>query len=571
MNALPILASAKGGSVPILSLLIWIPIVGALVVMLLPSRRPDVARALATVLSVTVFGLACYLLVIFDPESGALQLRESADWIPSLGIGYRLGVDGFSLFMLALTAFLFPLMLIGSTHVTKRVKHYVAFLLLLEGVQMGVFAATDTFLFFVFWELTLIPVYFLIGYWGGEDRRRAATKFFLYTAAGSAFLLAAVVGAGALADGGVSFDYGALARTDYPMLAQQLLFWGFTIGFLFKVPVVPFHTWLPDAHTQAPTAGSADLAGVLLKLGAFGMLRYSIPLFPRAAVQAVPVLLTLAVIGIVFTALVAIRQRDAKRLIAYTSVSHLGFVVMGIFALTTTGVIGGVTLMLNHGITTAALFFLIGFFYDRRHTHAISAFGGLKKTMPVYAAIFLFMTFAAAGLPGLNGFVGEMLTLFGTFVVHRWWAVVAGVSVILAGIYMLWLYQRLFYGSEIKEENKGLKDLGAREIAVMVPMIVLVLLLGIYPKPVLDRIEPTAQRMIARVEVATRGTPQEYVQPAVTDEKRNEKRLRRLEEKGEIIAARREAEAAREEKEKEKAASSVAEAPAPDAESEGGQ
>lgn len=550
MTGLPVLAAAEGGTVPILSLLIWIPIIGAAVVALVPARRGDVARALATVISVAVFGLVCYLLVIFDASSGEMQLQEKADWIPSLGIGYRLGVDGFSLFMLALTGFLFPLMFLGSTHVTKRVKHYSVFLLVLLGAQMGVFAATDTFLFFVFWELTLIPVYFLIGYWGGEDRRRAATKFFLYTAAGSAFLLAAVIGAGVLADGGVSFDYADLIGSDYPMLAQQLLFWGFTIGFLFKVPVVPFHTWLPDAHTQAPTAGSADLAGVLLKLGAFGMLRYSIPLFPRAAVEAVPVLLTLAVVGIVFTALVAIRQRDAKRLVAYTSISHLGFVVMGIFALTTTGVLGGVVLMLNHGITTAALFFLIGFFYDRRHTHEISAFGGLKNTMPVYAAIFLFMTFAAAGLPGLNGFVGEMLTLFGTFAVHPWWAVVAGISVILAGIYMLWLYQRLFYGSELKEENKGLKDLGAREIAIMAPMIALVLLLGIYPKPVLDRIEPTAQRMVERVEFATRGTPQQYVQPVVTDAERNEKRLRRLEVEGEAIAVANEKKAKAEKAEK---------------------
>ncbi len=261
MTGLPVLAAAEGGTVPILSLLIWIPIIGAAVVALVPARRGDVARALATVISVAVFGLVCYLLVIFDASSGELQLQEKADWIPSLGIGYRLGVDGFSLFMLALTGFLFPLMFLGSTHVTKRVKHYSVFLLVLLGAQMGVFAATDTFLFFVFWELTLIPVYFLIGYWGGEDRRRAATKFFLYTAAGSAFLLAAVIGAGVLADGGVSFDYADLIGTDYPMLAQQLLFWGFTIGFLFKVPVVPFHTWLPDAHTQAPTAGSADLAG----------------------------------------------------------------------------------------------------------------------------------------------------------------------------------------------------------------------------------------------------------------------------------------------------------------------
>lgn len=503
---------------PLLSLLIFIPIVSAaMIAFLVPARRGDVAHALGVIVTVITFGLVIVLLVQFNPSRSDFQFVESHNWISRLGVGYLLGVDGISLFLLALTGFLFPLMLLGSYHIRKRLKQFTVWVLLLEGIQMGVFAATDIFCFFIFWELTLVPVYFLIGYWGGTERIRAAVKFFIFTAVGSAFLLAAVVATGVLADGPLSFNINEIIRTDFPLWTQRLLFWGFTIGFLFKVPVVPVHTWLPDAHTEAPTAGSADLAGVLLKIGVFGLIRFSIPLFPRAAVEAVPVLLTLGVIGIVYAALVAMRQSDAKRMVAYSSISHMGFIVLGLFALTTTGVQGSVFGMLSHGLTTAALFFLVGFFYDRKHSHKIAAFGGgMRTVMPIYGGLFLFIVFASVGLPGLTGFVGEALSLFGTFVVHRWWAILASLGVILTAIYMLWLYQRLFNGQVTLEENRSLTDLTIREIGVIAPIVVLVLALGIYPSWVLDRIEPSVNRIITEVEVRTRGTDQQYTQPKQT-------------------------------------------------------
>lgn len=506
---------------PLLSIIVFLPIAGAICVMFVPNTRPTVARTLGVLFATVTFGITIYLGVVFDTDIGGFQWVETHSWIPSLGVNYQLGIDGFSLFMVMLTGFLFPLMIIGSSHITKRVKHFIVFLLILEGVQMGVFAATDMFLFFLFWELTLVPTYFLIGYWGGAQRKKAAVKFFIYTAVGSAFLLAAIVSAGLLVDGPVSFDYRAIFDTEYGMWAQRLLFWGFTIGFIFKVPVVPFHTWLPDAHTQAPTAGSADLAGVLLKIGAYGLIQFAVPLFPRAAVEAVPILLTLGVIGIIYTALVAIAQKDAKRLIAYSSIGHMGFVVMGIFAITTTALQGAVFQMLNHGIATAGLFFLIGFFYDRRHTHLIKEMGGLKNQMPIYAAAFLIVAFASMGVPGLNSFVGEMLTLFGTFVVHRWWAIAAAVGIILVAVYMMLTYKKLFTGEITNPANKVLADLRPREIFVIAPIILVIIGLGIYPKPVLDRIEASATRMIIRVEAATANTPQQYIEPIETASRRN--------------------------------------------------
>ena len=486
-------------SYPLLTFIIFTPLLGAVLVGLVPPRRQDVCRALGITMSAVTFGLTVLLVVKFRRGVAGYQFVESHTWIKSLGIGYRLGVDGISLFMVALTGLLFPLSLIASEGVRKRVKHYTMFMLTLETGVLGVFLATDLFLFFVFWEAMLVPMYFIIGGWGGERRVYAAVKFFLFTAAGSAFLLAAILALGLLTQP-VSFDLARVSQTELSMVAQRVLFWGFTISFLVKVPVFPLHTWLPDAHTEAPTAGSVILAGVLLKLGAYGLLRFSLPLFPRAAVESVPVLLTLAVIGIVYGALVAIRQKDAKRLVAYTSVSHLGFIVLGIFALTTTGIQGGVIQMVNHGLTTGALFLLIGFVYERRHTREISEFGGLKAQMPVYAGLFLFVALASAGLPGLNGFVGEMLTLFGTFVVHRPWAIVAATGVILAAIYLLWLYQRMFHGPLDNPANATLSDLRPTEVFVLAPIVVLILFLGIYPKPVLDRIEPSAAKIVKAVE-----------------------------------------------------------------------
>lgn len=507
-------ATAASGGFPLLSLLIFLPIVGAVVVAFVPARRGDVARALGTAITVSTLGLAVWLLTQFETGVGSMQWVESHDWIPSLGIGYRLGVDGISLFVIALTALVFPLTLVASGKVTKRLKHYTIFLLLLEGLVIGVFCATDLFLFFVFWEAMLVPMYFLIGYWGSAGRVRAAVKFFIFTAAGSAFLFAAIVGAGVIAGG--DFSYAAILDHEFTLWTQRLLFWGFTIAFLVKVPTFPLHTWLPDAHTEAPMAGSVVLAAVLLKMGTYGLIRFSLPLFPRAAVEAVPVLLTLSVIGIVYGALVAIRQKDAKRLIAYTSVSHLGFITLGIFAITTTGLAGGVAQMVNHGLSTGALFFLMGMLYERRHSRLISDYGGIRRQVPILGGVWLFVTFASAGLPGLNGFIGEMLTLFGTFVVHRWWAIGAAIGVILAAIYLLWMYQRMFLGPLDKAENEKMRDLSATELVVLVPLMVLMLVLGVYPKPMLERIEPSVHGVVEEVEAGTAGTDQAYVEPEQT-------------------------------------------------------
>lgn len=508
------MSETLSGGFPILSMLIFLPIVGAVVVAFVPERRGDVARALGTAITVTTLGLAGWLLVHFETGVGAMQFVESHEWIPSLGIGYHLGIDGISLFMVVLTALIVPLTLVASGRVTKRVKHYTIFILLLEGTILGVFCSTDLFLFFVFWEAMLVPMYFLIGYWGSAGRVRAAVKFFIFTAAGSAFLLAGIIAAGVLAGG--DFSYAGVLGHDYSLWAQRLLFWAFTISFLVKVPTFPLHTWLPDAHTEAPTAGSVILAALLLKMGTYGLIRFSVPLFPRAAVEAVPVLLTLSVIGIVYGALVAIRQKDAKRLVAYTSVSHLGFITLGIFAITTTGLTGGVAQMINHGLTTGALFFLVGMLYERRHSRLIDDYGGVRRQVPVLGGIFLFVALASAGLPGLNGFIGEMLTLFGTFVVHRWWAIVAATGVILAAIYLLWMYQRMFFGPLDKAENEKLHDVTPTELVVLVPLMVLMLVLGIYPKPMLDRIEPSAHAIVTVVEEGTAGTDQAYVEPEQT-------------------------------------------------------
>ena len=484
---------------PLLTSMILVPVAGAIAVALTPSSRAELARVLGLATAVATAALSVFLLVEFETAEEGFQFVSRHQWIEDLGISWNLGVDGISLFLVVLTGILFPIALAGPK-VTKDVKSYVAWMLLLEAGCLGVFLSLDLFCFFVFWELVLVPMYMLIGGWGYERRIYAALKFFLYTAVGSALMLVAILTVAFLHEGGPTFDLVTLATDqDFSESTARWLFLAFAASFAIKVPIFPLHTWLPDAHTEAPTAGSVILAGVLLKLGTYGFLRFGLYLFPDAAVDLAPLFLTLGVIGITYGAIVAAMQKDLKRLVAYSSVAHLGFIVIGTFALTTQGLQGGILQMVNHGISTGALFLLVGMIYERRHTRAIAELKGLQKPAPIMAAVFMVVMLSSIGLPGLNGFVGEFLILLGTFVSHRWWAVVAATGVILAAVYLLWAYQRVFHG-EPDEANADFAEITWREGAVLAPLLVLIVALGVYPKPVLDRMEPAVDRLIEHVE-----------------------------------------------------------------------
>jgi NADH-quinone oxidoreductase subunit M len=503
MTAAVLASEAGSSSFPILPALVFVPLVGALLIGVLPRSRPDLSRQIAILSSLTTGILSVVVLVKFKTEDEHFQFVVQQTWVSSLDIKFFLGVDGVSLFLVVLTGFLFPLALIAAKP-EHDPKGYYAWLTLLMAGCMGSFLALDLFLFFLMFEITLVPLYMLIGKWGHGRRVYAATKFFLYTMAGSAFMLVSIVALAVLAkagDGGtVSFDFTKIIASDsLAQNTQRWLFLGMAIAFAVKVPAFPFHTWLPDAHTEAPTAGSIDLAGILLKLGTYGFLRFGLELFPEASVWAAPALLTVGAIGIVYGGIVAAMQRNLKRLVAYSSVAHMGFAIMGLFALNTEGVEGSVLQMVNHGISTGALFILLGFLYTRRHTYEIASLRGIAKAAPVFAGVFTIVMLSSIGLPGLNGFVGEFLVLLGTFVAHRWWAVVAAAGVIIAALYLLWAYQRVFHG-EPDEANASFPDLKLHERLVMVPLLVLIVFLGIYPKPVLDRIEPSVHRILTRME-----------------------------------------------------------------------
>lgn len=493
----------------ILSLILFLPLAGCLAMLLVPKDRPGAARWLALLVSTATFVLSIPLLTGFV-RSASLQFEESLAWIPSLGITYHLGLDGISLFLVLLTTFLTPIVVLSSWRdVQNRVRAYHAMLLLLEVGMLGAFLAMDLFLFYVFWELMLIPMYILIGVWGGPRRIYAAVKFVLYTIVGSLLMLVAIL---ALylqhhAQTGVyTFDLALLQQTVLTARAQWWLFAAFGLAFAIKVPLFPLHTWLPDAHVEAPTAGSVILAGVLLKLGTYGFLRFGIPLFPVAAVAFQPLLVTLSVIGIVYGALVAMVQEDIKKLVAYSSVSHLGFVMLGLFSFNLEAFSGALYQMLNHGLSTGALFLLVGFLYERRHTRLISDYGGIASRVPIYTAAFLLVTFSSIGLPGLNGFVGEFLVLIGAFGANKTAAVIATSGVILSASYMLWLTQRFLFGPMRNEANAGLKDMNAREGLLLAPVLFLIVWMGVQPKPFLDRMAPSLEAALARVH-AVSGEP----------------------------------------------------------------
>ncbi|MGH2783889.1 MAG: NADH-quinone oxidoreductase subunit M [Actinomycetota bacterium] len=486
----------------VLTWTLWLPLAGAIVLAFFPRERHAAIRWWALATSIGTLGTALAILARFDKSDAGFQLVERHEWIKAFGASYKIGVDGISLWLVVLTAFLFPICVLASWNVTKNPKLFMGLLLGLETAILGVFLSMDLLLFYVFWEGMLIPMYFLIGYWGYERRVYAAVKFFLYTLLGGLVMLAGILVVGFQARsalGGLTFDYEALSQVAFSADIQRWLFVAFFAAFAIKIPLFPFHTWLPDAHTEAPTAGSIILAGVLLKLGGFGFLRYSLPLFPDAARDAVPWVVALALIGIVYGAIVCAMQRDLKRLIAYSSISHLGFVVLGIFVFTIQGLTGGTFQMISHGLSTGALFLLVGMLYERRHTREIADFGGIAATAPVYSGLFLIVALSSLGLPGLNGFVGEFLVILGAFARNRVWAVIAATGVIFAAVYLLWAYQRVFHGPVSIEDNRRIPDVSLREAVALVPLVAMIVLMGVWPKPFLERMEPSLERVRARV------------------------------------------------------------------------
>ena len=492
----------------LLSLSWLLPLVGALALLLIPNadgRRDGVIRQVALAVSVLAFAVTLWMWGRFDPGMAEFQLVERHAWIPAFGINYYVGVDGISLLLVVLTGFLTPIALLSSWgSVSQKVKEFSIFMLALEAAMIGVFISLDLFLFYVFWDAMLIPMYFLIGIWGYDQRIYAAIKFMLYTMAGSVLMLVAILGLAFLhssATGSYSFDLLQLYALEIAPQTQVWFFLAFTVAFAIKVPLFPFHTWLPDAHVQAPTAGSVILAGVLLKMGTYGLVRFAFPLFPEAAVAFAPFLAVLAVVGIIYGALVAMVQPDMKKLVAYSSVSHLGFVVLGICAMNVQGMQGAVYQMLAHGVSTGGLFLIVGMLSDRRHTRLISEFGGLKHVMPRLTAAFLIITLASIGLPGLNGFVGEFLILLGAF---RWdprFVVAAGLGVILSAVYMLWMVQRVYYGPISRQENAGLQDLQPREWVAVVPICAVAIVMGVFPTLFLKPMEPAVQQIVERLEL----------------------------------------------------------------------
>ena len=487
----------------ILTTLIFTPTLGAVILGFLPGDERIVQRA-ALAFSIVPLLISLGVLAAFDSSRGDFQMVERYQWLPDFGVQYLLGVDGVSLFLVLLTTLLTVLVVLASFgDVHRRVKEYMILMLVLETGMLGTLLALDLILFYVFWEVMLVPMYLLIGVWGGPRRVYAAIKFALYTMFGSLLMLVAILYLAVLhreATGAMTFDL--LKLYDLPIAhdKQLWLFAAFALAFAIKVPMFPLHTWLPDAHVEAPTGGSVILAGVLLKMGTYGFLRFAWPLFPAAAVVAAPYIMSFAVVGIVYGALVAMVQPDLKKLVAYSSVSHLGFVMLGLAAMNVEGVSGSVYQMLNHGLSTGALFLAVGAIYERRHTRQISDFGGLWKIVPIYSVFFLVTMLSSVGLPGLNGFVGEFLCLLGAFGRAPRFAAWAVLGVILGAVYLTWMYQRVIFGPVTHEENRGLADLSTREIVVFAPILALVFFMGIYPKPLLSRMEPSIRAIVAHVE-----------------------------------------------------------------------
>ena len=508
----------------VLNIVTFLPLLGALVLLAVHKEKKGLIMHAATWIALADFILSVPLFFLYDAERGGFQFEQRVSWIPSIGVQYYIGIDGISLLLLLLTTFLGFLSILSSwTAVTERVKEYYIFMLLLQTGMMGVFISLDFFLFYIFWEVMLVPMYFLIGIWGGPRKLYAAIKFFLYTLLGSVLMLLGILAVyfyyPQVTGGGYTFDItefirvlGPLAQPEW-LEMQKWIFLAFFVGFAIKVPMFPFHTWLPDAHVEAPTAGSVILAGVLLKMGTYGFVRFSLPMLPSATKYYLPYMLALSVIGILYGALVAMVQKDWKKLVAYSSVSHLGFCMLGVFALNQPGLNGGILQMINHGLSTGALFLLVGLIYERRHTRMISEFGGLSKQMPIYATLFMIITMSSIGLPTLNGFIGEFTILVGAFGIPdgygftilglhlggKFWVVCGALGIVLGAAYMLWLYQRTMFGKLDNPENAKLKDLDFREIMTLAPIVVCCFWIGLYPKPLFRILEKPVAEIAARL------------------------------------------------------------------------
>jgi NADH-quinone oxidoreductase subunit M len=489
----------------LLSIILFTPLAGALVLLFMGRRQEETIRWTANAFAAAGFVVSLPLWFWYQPQGAPWQFVERAEWIPSIGASYFLGVDGFSVLLILLTTLMGAVAVLSSwTAITERVKEYYIFLLVLQTGLIGAFVSLDFLLFFLFWEVMLVPMYFLIGIWGGGRRLYSAIKFFLFTLVGSVVMLLGILAlyfySHAMSPtAAYTFDVTAFQELSVPAGLQRWIFLAFFLGFAVKVPMFPLHTWLPDAHTDAPTAGSVILAAVMLKMGTYGFIRFSLPILPEATREFVPIMVGLSIIGIIYGALVALAQSDWKRLVAYSSVSHMGMVMLGMFALNPAGLTGSIVQQLNHGISTGALFLIVGIAYERRHTRQISEYGGLSKVMPVFAAIFLVMTMSSIGLPALNGFIGELLILQGVFVVSKAWAAVGATGIVLGAAYMLWLYQRTMFGRIDNPANASLEDLSAREVAMFVPLVALAIWIGLYPAPVLRRLDSSVERVVTRV------------------------------------------------------------------------
>jgi len=489
---------------PILSTVIFLPVAGALVLLLISRSNEKLIKLFTLAVSLLTFAVSLPLFFRFDKSTHLMQFVESKSWIPAWNIHYALGLDGISvLFVLLSTIITILCVLISWEAITEKVKEFYMSLLLVEGAMIGVFCSLDFFLFYIFWEAMLIPMFLLIGVWGGPNRIYASIKFFLYTLIGSLLMLVGIITLYKYSGG--SFDIRELTGIAYPYKMQIMLFWAFFAAFAVKVPMFPVHTWLPDAHTEAPTAGSVILAAILIKMGAYGFLRFSIPLFPNAAVALTPAMMLLSVIAIIYGAVVCLAQTDLKRLIAYSSVSHMGFVTLGIFALNVQGLEGGILQMINHGIITGGLFLAVGAIYERTHSREISDYGGLSTNAPIYAGIFMIFTLASIGLPSLNGFVGEFLIILGGFKASKLMGVLAATGIIIGAGYMLWLYQRMFFMDE-GPVVKGLGDINMREIIALAPLVVLVFWIGLYPSALMDFMHASVANLLEHVEAANSAT-----------------------------------------------------------------
>jgi NADH-quinone oxidoreductase subunit M len=495
---------------PLLTLITFLPALGAVIIMLFMKKEQTKAiKGFATAVVVLDFLISLPLWFLFDQAEAGFQFVEKVSWIPTIGVSYFVGIDGISVLLVLLTTLTMIVGVVCSfTAIEEREKEYYVCLLLLATGMLGTFIALDIFLFYVFFEITLVPMYFLIGVWGGPRKLYAAIKFFLYTLFGSVLMLLGILAYYfanlKMGTGTLTFDLVELYAVGpkIPLSLQIWIFLAFFIGFAIKVPMFPFHTWLPDAHVEAPTAGSVILAGILLKMGTYGFVRFALPLLPQASHVFVPFMVLLSIIGIIYGALVAMAQTDIKKLVAYSSVSHLGFVMLGIFALNEQGVLGGQLQMINHGISTGALFLLVGVVYERRHTRLISDYGGLSKVVPVYTVIFAITMLSSIGLPGLNGFVGEFLILIGAFKKSYVYAAFAVIGIVLGAAYMLWLFQRVFFGTLDNPENEKLTDCNAREVLYLLPLVILMFWIGLYPKPFLGRMEASVKKVVKMVNVA---------------------------------------------------------------------